>query len=114
MIDLREHKDAIKRAVSIERLSDECYSWSIKSVRKGKVLIRWSYLSDSECFDIVLEPCGPDCYCLFFHDPHENFHGGYSIGNSKFDDFSIKDVSAVDKALAACVKSIARNAHHLY
>jgi len=44
MIDLREHKAAILEGLKEVRAQDDNWGWSIKSLSKKKVLIRWGYL----------------------------------------------------------------------
>lgn len=44
MIDLRNYADLIRQLVADENEKDPNWKWSVKSIGKDKVRIRWGYL----------------------------------------------------------------------
>ena len=58
MIDLRNYKDLIRELVAKENEKDKNWRWSVKSITKTRVRIRWGYLDYLEekenCFIIDL------------------------------------------------------------
>lgn len=60
MIDLRNYADLIRQLVKEEDKKDPNWKWSVKSISKNKVRIRWGYLDylgDTEnCFSIEMQP----------------------------------------------------------
>ena len=44
MIDLRNYKDYIRELVAKENEKDKNWRWSVKSIGKSRVRIRWGYL----------------------------------------------------------------------
>lgn len=44
MIDLRNYKDYIRELVAKENEKDANWRWSVKSISKSRVRIRWGYL----------------------------------------------------------------------
>ena len=46
MIDLREYEDLIREEVEKVNKRDKNWKWSVKSVGKKRVRIRWGYLVD--------------------------------------------------------------------
>lgn len=59
MIDLRNYADLIRKLVKKEDEKDQNWKWSVKSIGKNKVRIRWGYLDylgDKEnCFIIEMQ-----------------------------------------------------------
>lgn len=59
MIDLRDYEDLIRAEVQKQNKKDKNWKWSVKSIGKDKVSIRWSYLDYLEkknnCFFLVME-----------------------------------------------------------
>lgn len=59
MIDLRNYADLIRELVAVESKKDPNWKWSVKSIGKEKVSIRWGYLDYLEekenCFFLVME-----------------------------------------------------------
>lgn len=59
MLDLRNYKELIRELVAKENSKDPNWKWSVKSISKTKVLIRWGYLDYMEeknnCFVLELE-----------------------------------------------------------
>ena len=59
MIDLRNYKDLIRELVAKENDKDKNWRWSVKSISKNRVRIRWGYLDYLEekenCFQIELD-----------------------------------------------------------
>ena len=59
MIDLRNYKDYIRELVAEENRKDKNWRWSVKSIGKSLVRIRWGYLDYLEekenCFLIDLD-----------------------------------------------------------
>ena len=59
MIDLRNYKDLIRELVAKENDKDKNWRWSVKSISKNRVRIRWGYLDYLEekenCFLIELD-----------------------------------------------------------
>lgn len=60
MIDLRNYADLIRQLVKKEDEKDPNWKWSVKSIRKNKVRIRWGYLDylgeKENCFSIEMQP----------------------------------------------------------
>ena len=63
MIDLRNYKDYIRELVAEENRKDENWSWSVKSIGKSLVRIRWGYLDyleeESNCFLLSIDKPTP-------------------------------------------------------
>ena len=59
MIDLRNYKDYIRELVAAENEKDSNWRWSVKSIGKNLVRIRWGYLDYLEekenCFLLCME-----------------------------------------------------------
>jgi hypothetical protein len=59
MIDLRDYKDYIRELVAKENEKDPNWKWSVKSIGKNLVRIRWGYLDYLEekenCFLLELD-----------------------------------------------------------
>ena len=47
-IDFRQHKELIRKAIADNQFRDKNWRWSVKSVSKHKVLIKWTYLDYCE------------------------------------------------------------------
>ncbi len=65
MIDLRNYKDYIRELVAEENRKDENWSWSVKSIGKSLVRIRWGYLDymeeESNCFLLSIDKKADNC-----------------------------------------------------
>ena len=62
-MDLRDYKAAIKESINYLKGEDKNWDWKLKSVTKGKILIRWGYLDyigQKGDFEIRLMVDGPD------------------------------------------------------
>lgn len=59
MIDLRKYETQIREAVAKENEKDHDWKWSVKSIGKNKVRIRWGYLDYCEeknnCFLLEMD-----------------------------------------------------------
>lgn len=58
MEDMRNYKDAVRRAVLAEKVSDKNWNWNVKVINKGKVKIGWSYLDyigETGCFEVEIK-----------------------------------------------------------
>lgn len=59
MIDLRNYKDYIRGLVAEENKKDKNWRWSVKSIGKSRIRIRWGYLDyleeENNCFIIDLD-----------------------------------------------------------
>ena len=60
MIDLRNYADLIRKLVKEADQKDPNWKWSVKSISKNKVRIRWGYLdylgSKENSFSIEMQP----------------------------------------------------------
>lgn len=111
MVDFREHRDIIKRAVSIERLSDRNWTWRIKSIAKSIVRIAWSYMEyvgekDSAFTLHVVGNEAAQTVVATAPDGHQKF---VLIGTDRW-----CDAPTLDRGIAAAIKAIAAYAHSVY
>lgn len=60
MIDLKNYSDIIRKAVKAESENDKNWKWSVKSISKDLIKIRWGYLAEmngeNDSFIIRLYP----------------------------------------------------------
>lgn len=116
MIDLREYKDLIRKLVAEESAKDENWKWSVKSITKSKVLIRWSYLDG--------EPHPRDCFSITTNEyPDDEFTGnnvtyrhptGEMISFTSFGDKSWDTASTPEEAIEQAIRGISYYAHSRY
>lgn len=112
MIDLREYKDLIKECVSTENAEDENWKWSVKSIGKTVVHIRWGYLDyleEKETFSITSETYGDLDDTIIWRHPHGDMISFASIGNRPGD-----NAANVTEAIKMAIKGIAGYAHSRY
>lgn len=64
MIDLRNYKDYIRELVAEENKKDTNWRWSVKSIGKSLVRIRWGYLDyleeENNCFLLSMDDVAGD------------------------------------------------------
>lgn len=68
MIDLRNYADLIRQLIAKEDDRDPNWKWSVKSIGKTKVRIRWGYLDYLEEKD--------NCFILEMHNDTNGFGFG--------------------------------------
>lgn len=109
MADMRNYKDAIKRAVAAERKADEYYSWNIVSIKKAVALIGWSYLSPKDgCF--MVEAHDEESDNIYVTGTLPNGRRIYkTVGDTRWD-----DSDTIEGAVAAAIRGMARVAHSIY
>lgn len=112
MFDIREYKETIKRAVSVERISDKNWSWRVKSITKKAAKIGWGYLDyvgeKDAAFVVEVEDMDGSGPCVVGTMP--NGYRKYAfVGPNHWD-----DATTVEKAIALVIKSMASSAHNTY
>ena len=111
MIDIREYKDTIKRAVGVERASDENWSWRVKAVTKKAAKIGWGYLDflgEKDAAFVVEANDEFDTPCVIGTMPNGNQKFAF-VGPKRWD-----DAPTVEKAIALVIKAMAASAHRTY
>ena len=87
MIDLRNYADLIRQLVKEEDRKDPNWKWSVKSISKNKVRIRWGYLDYLEekenCFIIDLDSSIPDMEWLHARKPDGDIIECYMVVEGK-------------------------------
>ena len=87
MIDLRNYKDYIRELVAKENEKDKNWRWSVKSIGKSRVRIRWGYLDYLEekenCFIIDLDSSIPDMEWLHARKPDGDIIECYMVVEGK-------------------------------
>ena len=108
--DMRLYKETIKRAVNWAHVTDQDYSWRVKSVTKSAAKIGWSYLDDltkSADFSVSVKGEYNDVYIIgTAPDGHEIFA---SIGLTNWD-----DAPTIKQGIALVIKALAVYAHKVY
>lgn len=111
MYDIRDYKDTIKRAVAVERLSDENWSWRVKSITKKAAKIGWGYLDylgEKDAAFVVEANDDFDTPCVVGTMP--NGYKKYAfVGPNHWD-----DAPTIEKAIAFVIKAMASSAHRTY
>lgn len=61
MLDFRNYSELIRAAIAGVNERDRNWKWSVKSIGKNKVRIRWGYLDyleeEQNCFIVTLDCC---------------------------------------------------------
>lgn len=119
MIDFRQHKDLIRQAVSEEDKLDPNWKWTVHSITKSRILIRWSYLNyvgemfPNNCFGIFADQNsnGDGTYedCLSWRRPDGKLIYFGDIGDDRYHDYR-----TVESAIKAAIKGVAEYAHDRY
>lgn len=116
-IDFRNYKDLIKTTVKEVNDKDPNWKWSVHSVTKHKVMIRWGYLDYCEekhpknCFSLTVEyPTDVNLWNAI----HCNKPDGEYINLRCFGDKSWDDDKTIELAIANSIRSIANYAHSRY
>lgn len=117
MVDLREHKDLIRKLVTAENEKDEDWKWSVKSIGKFKVLVGWSYLdycgakSPENCFSITVDYPDDDVLgdSIAWRHPDGHLLNAGSVGPNHWD-----VGKTVEEVLEAAIGGIAYYAHSRY
>lgn len=112
MIDIRNYKDVIKRAVGVERVADRNWSWRVKSITKKAAKIGWGYLDyldeKDAAFVVEVEDMGESGPCVVGTMP--NGHQKFAfVGPNHWD-----DAPTVEKGIALVIKAMAASAHRTY
>ena len=117
MIDFREYKDLIRKAVKTVSENDKNWKWTVRSISKYKVMIRWEYLDYCEeeypknCFSLSVDY--PDDKhlgdCVTYNRPDGNWISFVSTGPNRWD-----DARTVEEAIVTAIKRIAGYAHSRY
>lgn len=106
MIDFNNYADVIRAAVKKETLNDPNWSWSVRSISKDTVRIRWGYLKemngDNDSFILKLKPY----FMVDFDNPVsqmlEALHP-QNIGDRIIYDFVTE--KTVDENSATCIET---------
>ena len=113
MFDLREHKDLIHSLVAEADKNDKNWEWSVESIDKMKVCIRWGYLEYGEqpnpFFVIELENTGDGCW-IYARD--EN---GDQLTSDIVEDKDLPCLNTpIDEAIRLMFRVIVNTAHNCY
>ena len=116
MIDLRNYSDLIRKCVAEENEKDQNWKWSVKSIGKSKVRIRWGYLDYLEeknnCFSITANEY-PDDEFLFNNIVYRH-PSGDMISFTSFGKEPGNTAETIEEAIEQAIRGIARYAHNRY
>lgn len=111
MVDMREYKGDIRRAVKRERDCDENWAWRVRAIRQGEAKIGWGYLDymgekkdftvsagDSDDFGRVVIGTVPDGHKVIWF-----------VGDKPWD-----DCPTMEGAVSGVIHSMAQYAHAVY
>ncbi len=111
MIDLREYKDTVRKAVAKEREADKNWSWSLKAVNKTVIRIGWGYLDyigEKDPFTVeVLEEDGGEVTVIGTIPSGSKAYG--FVGPKHWHDYG-----TIEEAIAGVIHSMACSAHSTY
>ncbi len=127
MVDLNDYAEAIRKAVKKESLNDPDWGWSVRSISKDTVRIRWGYLKEmngeNDSFILKLKPY----FTVDFDEPvsqmlealHPQNIGGRIAYNFVTDKpVNQNDVTCIDTPIVEGIESlihrIAVHAHNCY
>ena len=116
-IDFRNYADLIRKAVKEANERDPNWKWSVHSLTKRKVLIRWGYLDYLEeqhlrnCFSITIDyPKDEELWnTIAYRLPEGNF-----LGFCDFGDKSWNTHSTIEQAILAAISRLVNYAHIRY
>lgn len=110
MTDLREYKEAIKKAVEIERNTDPNWSWNVKAVNKNSAKIGWGYLDyigEKNCFTVEITD-DDVLHCVVGTIPNGVKVYAF-VGHELWD-----DVRTFEEGIVSVISQMARSAHNTY
>lgn len=127
MIDLNDYADIIRKAVKKESLNDPDWGWSVRSIGKDTVRIRWGYLKEmngeNDSFILKLKPY----FTVNFDNPvsqmlealqPQNIGGRIAYNFVTDKPINQNDVTCIDTPIAEGLESlihrIAAYAHNCY
>ncbi len=120
MIDLRNYADLIRQLVAEEDEKDPNWKWSVKSIGKDKVRIRWGYLDYLEekdnCFILEMDNDTDDSGIgdwLWARLPHGNSIECYLVVEGDPDP-EIGAEQNIQTSIRDAIREIAHYAHNRY
>lgn len=117
MIDLRVYKDYIRDLVTKENEKDKNWHWSVKSIGKSLVRIRWGYLDYLEekenCFLLKLDSSIPDMEWLNACRPDGSIIECYMVVEEKPNP-QVGAEQTIRSGLRDAVWEISYTAHNYY
>lgn len=116
MLDLRKYNAQIREHVTAENEKDENWKWSVKSIGKSLVRIRWEYLDYMEekenCFLLALETDDSGSW-LYARQPHGELIDCYSIVEGEPNRRMVAEMT-IAEGIRAAIEEIAYYAHNYY
>ena len=119
MIDFRQHKEMVRDLVREENDRDKNWKWSVHSITKSRILIRWSYLSycgetfPNNCFGIFADrnSNGDGTYddCIIQRRPDGKMIYIGDIGDDRWHSYK-----NVESAITNAIRGVAEYAHSRY
>ncbi len=117
MIDLRNYKDYIRELVAEENRKDKNWRWSVKSIGKSRIRIRWGYLDyleeENNCFIIDLDSSMPDMEWLHARRPDGELIECYLVVEGKPNP-QVGAEQNIKSGLKDAIWEIAYTAHNCY
>jgi len=117
MIDLQNYKDYICGLVAKENEKDTNWRWSVKSISKSRIRIRWGYLDYLEekenCFIIDLDSSMPDMEWLHARRPDGDIIECYMVVEGRLNP-QVGAEQNIKSGLRDAIGEIAYIAHHCY
>ena len=110
-IDLRDFKEAVKRAVSEEKEADEHWDWSIKAINKFRIKIGWGYtdsMGEKNPFSIKVETGVVENPVVVGELPNGQKVIAF-VGDQIWDDYK-----TYEEAVAGVIHSMAVTARNIY
>ncbi len=116
MIDFRNYSDLIRKCVAEENEKDKNWKWSVRSIGKNKVRIRWGYLDYLEeknnCFSITANGYSDDDFVS--NDIVYRHPSGGMISFTSFGKMPGNTAETIEEAIEQAIRGIARYAHSRY
>ena len=116
-IDFRNYANLIRKAVKEANDRDPNWKWSVRSLSKRKVLIRWGYLDYLEekhpknCFSLTIDQPGDEILWNAITYRHPS---GEMLSFNDFGENSWNTHSTIEQAIEGAIKSIEYYAHSRY
>ena len=114
-VDFRNYADLIRKAVKEANDRDPNWKWSVRSLSKRKVLIRWGYLDGEkpphDCFSLTIDyPKDEHLWnAITYRHPH-----GEMISFNTFGEDHWETHETVELAIEGAIRSIEGYAHSRY
>lgn len=116
MLDLREHTELIHQLVAEENARDKNWTWSVESITKNDIKIRWGYLDflaeQNNCFHLIAESDSESGDWLWARTPKLNIIECFMVAEKP--NPRIGAEQTVQSGIRDAIREIAYYAHSRY